>query len=189
MCWPFKKKRIIKGIITQDVFNHVISYDNDKVIIYLNGEGISFDMYQLAKMKNKFNVGFAILVTIEMRKNNLMSVTFRNIFKISDSSESDGITGISFFYRRGVDIYRRTVTKPSAELKGFQSAAVTKPWFYINESDNFIIINDNISLFHDATYFSEIDYSLPNIKITEPLQTTDHSFKIDDEEGLSGLGF
>ena len=188
MCW-FKKKRTIKGILTQDVFNHVISYGNDKVIIYLNGEGIPFDTYQIARMKNDFKIGFAILLTIEMKKEKITNIIFRNIFKISDSIENDGITGISFFYRKGKDVYRRTVTKSSSELKGFQSAAVTKPWFYINKFDNFIIINDNISLFYDVGYFSDIDYSLPDINITESTQNIDHSFKIDDEEGLSGLGF
>ena len=143
MCWPLKKTRTITGILTQDVFNHAISYTKDGTFtIYINNEAINFSRFQATELKNSFKIGFAVLLTLKLKMGKLTDMNFRNIFKISDSTESNGITGISFFYRNGKDVYRRTVTKASADLQGFQSAAVTKPWFYINERDDFIIINE-----------------------------------------------
>jgi len=193
MCW-FKKKKIFTGILTQDVFSHAISYDPDKFTIYLEEMSFTFSKYQVIEMKNRFKIGFGVLITIEMKKDEVTNIAFKNIFKIADSAENNSITAISFFYRRGVtDIYRRTVTKYSIQLKGFQSAAVTKPWFYINEIDDFIIIDDNTKLFYDVMYMSEIDFSFPDVKINDTGNIEnpgDHSFRVDgDDDGLPGLGF
>jgi hypothetical protein len=183
----FKKQKTIYGILTQDVFNHSLLYDDVNCVMYLEEQEIEFKPYQIYDIKQKLETSFAVLATIVLSKNGeIKKVTFQQIFKVIDSEENDGTTKIKFFYKRGGFLYQRNVSKPSIRLNGFQSSGVLKPWFKISAFDTFDIIPENTPYFYDVGYFSSIDYSASAVDIPEPevKDDFDYSFKIDDDLGF-----
>lgn len=190
MCWPFRQKKIT-GILTQDVFTHSLSFDADNFTIYLEGQDYTLPRYYVNEIRNHFNTTFAVLVTIELKKDKVVGMKLKNIFKVSDSNEQSFVTVFSFFYKVGEDLFIRHITKFSKDLIGFQSSAVNKPWFYIDNGDDFVIVPENTKMFYDVGYFSQIDFSFPKLKVEKPEieNENDYSFRVDDEDGIGGLGF
>lgn len=186
----FKKgQRLLYGILTQDVFEHALSYDDVNCMVHLQNRTIEFQPYQVYEIKQKLETSFAVLVTVFLnRKKEVTGMIFEKLFKVVESDEDNGTTKISFFYKHGGELYKRNVSKNSHMLKGFQSSGVIKSWFKINDQDDFLIIPEYIPYFYDTNYFSSVDYSASTVKIDEPEESgnngIDYSFKIDNDTDL-----
>jgi hypothetical protein len=184
----FKKIKVIQGILTEDVFTHSLSFDGKNSTVYIKEHIIEFKHYDIHEILRKFETCFGLLLDVYIINDKIEYIETNQLFKIVDSAEQNGTTSISFLYKHGGDLYLRNVSKSSEEFDGFQSSGVLKPWFRLNEQNEFIIISEHIPYAYDIGYYNTVDYSASKSVIEKPERTNigddDFSFRIDDDLGF-----